>query len=242
MSTTFEIAGQIITVYQHKDTHMSKDTFVYLHTLKENGSNTWQQCTALGCPPCTLVSIEVPDWGNRLTPWECAGLFAEDPPFEGHAEKQLSTLQEIAKETERRLSVQPSKRCIAGYSLAGLFAAWAPFQTNLFNAVVSASGSLWYPGFPEYARQHNPKGTLEAAYFSLGTKEAKTPSRLLRNVAKGTEAVRAAFEAKGVPTFFEKNPGNHFKEPDLRMAKGICWTVGKICSDGTVPHKTDQEQ
>ena len=80
-----------------------------------------------------------------LTPWECPGIFADDAPFAGHAKRQLEALSEIVQKTEAQLRGHPAHRCIAGYSLAGLFATWAPFQTDLFDAVASASGSMWYP-------------------------------------------------------------------------------------------------
>lgn len=118
-------------------------------------------------------------------------------------------------------------RTIAGYSLAGLFATWAAFNSSAFSRIASASGSLWYPDFAHFATETPLACPIDCAYFSLGSKEAKTPSRLLRNVATGTDEVVAAFRSKGVPTQFESNPGNHFKEPALRMARGITWTISQ---------------
>ena len=40
---------------------------------------------------------------------------------------------------------------IAGDSMAGLFAVYALYRTQVFSRVASASGSLWYPGLLEYA-------------------------------------------------------------------------------------------
>lgn len=118
-------------------------------------------------------------------------------------------------------------RTIAGYSLAGLFATWASFNSSAFSRIASASGSLWYPKFARFVAERPLTRPIDCAYFSLGSKEAKTPSRLLRNVATGTDEVVVAFRSKGVPTRFETNPGNHFKEPALRMARGIAWAVSQ---------------
>ena len=118
-------------------------------------------------------------------------------------------------------------RTIAGYSLAGLFATWASFNSSAFSRIASASGSLWYPKFARFVAERPLTRPIDCAYFSLGSKEAKTPSRLLRNVATGTDEVVAAFRSKGVPTQFESNPGNHFKEPALRMARGITWAISQ---------------
>ena len=206
--------------------------FVYMHEIQDESDAVLKRCAELGCPPFVLVAIHVPEWNDMLTPWECPGIFADDAPFAGHAEHQLEIISEIVQKTEGQLGARPSHRCIAGYSLAGLFATWAPFQTDLFDAVASASGSMWYPGFAEYVEAGMFDRPPRCAYFSLGSKEARTPSRLLRGVADGTQRVVGAFRMKGVRTVFESNPGNHFKEPDLRMAKAICWAVSNCGKDG----------
>ncbi len=225
---TLNLSGEIITLYRSNNTIVDNDTIVYLQTVQGNGQDVWQQCTALGAQNFTLVAVEVKNWNNALTPWPCEGMFAEDKPFAGQAEQRLASLEQTVQETENHLGARPSHRYIAGYSLAGLFATWAPFKTDMFDACISASGSLWYPGFAEFAAKSPLLSPLKGAYFSLGTKEAKTPSRLLRNVASGTQSVIESLEAKGIPTYFEKNPGNHFKEPDLRMAKGIYWALENL--------------
>lgn len=239
MKTTLNIAGERVTVTAFGDEACagfgdasvapnaveSCVTFVYMHEIQDESDAVLKRCAELGCPPFVLVAIHVPQWNDMLTPWECPGIFADDAPFAGHAKRQLEALSGIVQKTEAQLGGHPAHRCIAGYSLAGLFATWAPFQTDLFDAVASASGSMWYPNFAEYVEASEFEHPLRCAYFSLGSKEARTPSRLLRGVADGTQRVVAAFEAKGVKTVFESNPGNHFKEPDVRMAKAICWAV-----------------
>lgn len=228
MEQTVEIAGQTVSIHYSGNTLASYDPIVYLHSLKGNGSEVWGQCQSLNCPPFTLISIPTPNWNNSLTPWKCEGLFAEDKPFEGNARQHLLQLETMVAQTEQHLETTPHHRCIAGYSLAGLFATWAPFNTTLFDALASASGSLWYPDFSEYVSINTFAKKPLCAYFSLGTKEAKTPSRLLRSVSQRTKSVVSSFQEKGVETLFESNPGNHFKEPDLRMAKGICWMLRQL--------------
>lgn len=218
---------------------------VYLHEIQDDGKAVWRQCLALGCRDFALIAIQIPTskWNDALTPWECTGLFADDAPFKGLANNQLQLLlREIVPQAEQLLAslscsaedtqgnpreneCQGPTRILAGYSLAGLFATWATFQCNAFSRIASASGSLWYPGFDAFAAERPSARKPESAYFSLGNKEARTPSRLLRHVADGTANVVSAFREKGVETVFEKNPGNHFKEPDVRMAKGIAWVL-----------------
>ena len=204
---------------------------VYLHVYDGDGLDVLSECQRIGCPPFTLVAIKPACWNDDLTPWECPGLFADDAPFAGHAQDQLRLLEEeIIPQVERECGKPNSPRIcrtVAGYSLAGLFATWASFNSSAFSRIASASGSLWYPDFARFVTEAPLAHPIDCAYFSLGSKEAKTPSRLLRNVATGTHEVVAAFRSKGVPTQFESNPGNHFKEPALRMARGIAWAISQ---------------
>lgn len=201
---------------------------VYLHVHDGDGSEVLRLCRELGCRDFVLAAIRPRCWNDDLTPWECPGLFADDAPFAGKAAEQLRLLEsEIIPRVEGDAPRKPEQRVLAGYSLAGLFATWATFNSAAFGLVASASGSLWYPDFAGYAQATEFACKPTCAYFSLGSKEARTPSRLLRNVAQGTRDVVELFEARGVPTAFEQNPGNHFKEPALRMAKGIAWALGR---------------
>ena len=201
---------------------------VYLHVHDGDGSEVLRLCRELGYRDFVLAAIRPRCWNDDLTPWECPGLFADDSPFAGKAAEQLRLLEsEIIPRVEGDAPRKPEQRVLAGYSLAGLFATWATFNSAAFGRVASASGSLWYPDFTGYAAANEFARKPACAYFSLGSKEAHTPSRLLRNVAQSTRDVVDLFEARGVPTLFEQNPGNHFKEPALRMAKGIAWALGR---------------
>ena len=201
---------------------------VYLHVHDGDGTEVLRLCRELGCRDFVIAAIRPRCWNDDLTPWECPGLFSDDAPFAGKAAEQLRLLEsEIIPRIEGDAPRKPEQRVLAGYSLAGLFATWACFNSAAFGRVASASGSLWYPDFTGYAAANEFARKPACAYFSLGSKEARTPSRLLRNVAQGTRDVVELFEARGVPTVFEQNPGNHFKEPALRMAKGIAWALGR---------------
>ena len=161
MKTTLNIAGERVTVTAFGDETCAASgdasvapnaaescvPFIYMHEIQDESDAVLKRCAELGCPPFVLVAIHVSQWNDMLTPWECPGIFADDASFAGRADRQLEALSEIVQKTEARLGVRPAHRCIAGYSLAGLFATWAPFQTDLFDAVASASGSMWYPNF-----------------------------------------------------------------------------------------------
>ena len=199
---------------------------IYLPTPEGDGADVWESCQALGCPPFTLVTITVPLWDDDLSPWPCPPLTRSDVESAGKGADELALLRDtIMPAVETDASASPSFRVIAGYSLGGLFALWSLYQTDCFSRAVSASGSLWFPEFLEYARAHTFARTPERVYLSLGSKEHKTPNRLLRTVKDRTQEFADLLAARGVEQVFETNPGNHFKDEALRTAKGIAWIL-----------------
>ena len=132
---------------------------------------------------------------------------------------------EVVPQVERLLDAPPAWRCLAGYSLAGLFAVWTAFQTDLFTRILSASGSMWYPGWLEYARQHETAVPLQGVYLSVGDKESTSRNAVLQTVGERTQALADLLASRGVNVKFELNPGNHFKNPPLRVVKGIKWLL-----------------
>ena len=76
----------------------------------------------------------------------------------GGADDYLRLLvEEVMPRAEKELPGSLAWRGIAGYSLAGLFALYAIYQTDVFSRVGGMSGSLWFPSFKEYVFFHEPK-------------------------------------------------------------------------------------
>lgn len=63
---------------------------VYLHVYDGDGLDVLNECGNIDCPPFTLVAIKPACWNDDLTPWKCPGLFADDAPFAGRAQDQLT--------------------------------------------------------------------------------------------------------------------------------------------------------
>ena len=212
-----------VTVYSE---HAERVPTIYLPVVMGNGSEVYDRCQELDCPPFTLVAIGGLDWNRELSPWACDGAVRDSEPFGGQASEFLDELlNQIVPQVESSLPCPPSWRGIAGYSLAGLFSLWSLWQTDAFDRAASASGSLWFPGFIDYARERTMTATPDAAYLSLGKKETKTPNRMMRHVLDDTRAMEELFIEHDIPTTLELNPGNHFTQTDLRMARGIHWIL-----------------
>ena len=82
-------------------------------------------------------------------------------------------------------------------------------------------GSLWFPEFKEYAVSHKLKNKPDKLYLSLGDKEVMTRNPALKTVQDNTGFLADYYRENGIYTEFEINEGNHFKDADLRSAKGI---------------------
>ena len=79
----------------------------------------------------------------------------------------------------------------------------------------------------EYIFSHEPKRRPDCVYFSLGDKESKTRNPILRSVRQDTEEIQAFYQAKGIDTAFQLNPGNHYNNTMERTAAVICWLLRK---------------
>ncbi|MGI6212893.1 MAG: alpha/beta hydrolase [Anaerovoracaceae bacterium] len=196
---------------------------VYLNTFMEEESEKVRACLEQEpCPAHTLVTVSGIDWNDEMTPWYSAPLSKRDTACGGKADSYITWMeQELSPSIEGKLSEPPAYRIIAGYSLAGLFAAYSLYQTTLFRRAACMSGSFWYPDFLEFAESHELRQQPEFVYFSLGDKESRTRHPLMKQVGDRTQALAQVFQKKGIPTVFEWNPGNHFRDVELRTAKGI---------------------
>lgn len=199
---------------------------VYLNTYGREGAQVLRLLQESGCRDLSLVAVSGLAWNHDMAPWDIPPISANDTPCTGGAGAYLRLLLEkIMPEAEDALPGKPVWRGIAGYSLAGLFAVYAVYQTDVFSRVGSISGSLWFPGIREYIFSHTLSRKPDCMYFSLGDKESRTRNPFLKCVQENTEAIRTFYERQGINTAFQLNPGNHFKDGALRTAAGIRWIV-----------------
>ena len=199
---------------------------VYSIDYHENGQLLLDACKQVGCSGFNLVTISGLHWNQELSPWAVETVVSRDDNFAGEADQWLSLLTgEVVPQVEQLLEAPPAWRMLAGYSLAGLFAVWTAFHSDLFTRILSASGSMWYPGWLEYVAEHQLVADVQGIYLSVGDKESTSRNAVLQTVGERTQAVAALMGERGIPSKFELNPGNHFKNPPLRVAKGIHWLL-----------------
>lgn len=219
----FAAGGKTVTLYP---ADAADAPVLVLPVYDGDGADVAQALAGRQAPPAHLAVIGGLDWGGDMTPWPCPPLSKYDAPCTGGADRCLAGLTErILPEAERRMGARPCWRGIAGYSLAGLFALYTLYRTDVFSRAASVSGSLWFLRFLEYAEAHAPAALPERVYFSLGGREARTRHPLMKTVQARTEAVERLFRARGAETVFVQNRGGHFTDPAGRTAAGIDWLL-----------------
>lgn len=175
-----------------------------------------------------LVVIGISDWNRQLSPWDATAILGKDDfAGEGEVLKKWMVEEGIPKVLRHfNLEMKNIELLIGGYSLAGLFALWTYYEIGLFQGVASCSGSLWYPGWMEYAKTHSPKEGSRI-YLSLGTKEEKTQNKTLSQIGNYTRELYQWYKnTKNVKkAILEWNNGNHFTEVEERLVKGFLWLL-----------------
>ena len=162
-----------------------------------------------------LLAVKVEDWNEELSPWEADAVFG-DKGFGAGASDTLAEIIGLCTDKSRDYY-------IGGYSLAGLFALWSAYQTDVFKGVAAVSPSIWFPGFLDYMKANTIK--TGNVYLSLGDKEAKTRNQIMSKVSDRIEEAYELLRNRQVDTVLEWNKGNHFAQPEVRMAKGFAWVL-----------------
>ncbi|SCX85174.1 esterase [Butyrivibrio sp. INlla14] len=162
-----------------------------------------------------LIAVRINNWNNDLSPWEAPAVFGKEN-FGGDASTTLCELLKLCNDKGK-------KYYIGGYSLAGLFALWAAYQTDIFEGVAAASPSMWFPGFVDYMKKNEIK--TDSVYLSLGDREEKARNPIMATVGDRIREAQIMLKEKGVNCILEWNEGNHFKDADIRTAKAFAWVL-----------------
>lgn len=215
----FNIKDKKITLYKSTDKNAP---FIVFNTFEGDGEGVYKELQNMGCTFLNLLVVGNIDWNHDMSPWYMPSIYSKEKSFSGGADEYLRLLiDEILPKTKELIEGVPKFTGIAGYSLAGLFAVYAMYKTDVFDRVASMSGSLWFSNFIEYCKRNEYKRLPDKIYFSLGDKEANTRNPVLKTVQDKTIELSEYFKILGSEVIFELNPGNHFTDTILRSAKGI---------------------
>ncbi len=176
--------------------------------------------------PFRLACLPCGDWNRDLSPWEAPPVFGRES-FGGGAAETLARLTDWLDTQEDGTPV-----LLGGYSLAGLFALWAAYQSDRFRGVAAVSPSVWFPGWTDWIRGRPIR--TGAVYLSLGDRESRTRNPVMASVADCIAAQERALRG-GVPCVLEWNEGNHFRDAALRTAKGFVWLLEQTARGAAAP-------
>lgn len=236
--------GRKIRIYPGTEKHQGTDrqqesennTFlpvVYANMFIESGAEVLFEYQKLKGPAFHFVTVSDLRWNDDLSPWYHGAVMAKGEAFGGMADGYLDFFTgQVMPYAEEKLG-NVSARIIAGYSMAGLFALYAPHRTAVFDSAVAASASVWYPDFTDYVKKQDFLKKPEAIYLSIGDREVRTKNPYLRESEHCMEKLCAIYRERQIPTVFERNPGNHYQNAPLRLAKGIKWALERTTGSGS---------
>ena len=195
---------------------------IVFHSFSDEGEAVYQELRKQNAPECHFLSIAIHDWQREMSPWPAAALSKDAEVFSGGADAYLeSLLSTILPWAGERIRGKASFMGVAGYSLAGLFALYAMYKTDVFSRVAAMSGSFWFPGMRNFCKENTMKILPEKLYLSIGDQESRTRHPILKTMQENTEELLGYFRSLGIPCQYELNPGNHFQDVNLRCARGI---------------------
>lgn len=195
----------------------AKKVLIYLTTEddEESVNNVLELISKDTNESFCLAAYMIHDWNKELSPWPAPAVFGKEDFGDGAADTLKTILNYCTDATKTYY--------IGGYSLAGLFALWAAYNSEIFKGVAAASPSMWFPNFDTYMEEHEIKAGN--VYLSLGDREEKTKNPVMATVGDKIKKAHTLLESKGVNCTFELNEGNHFKDVYIRTAKGYIWLI-----------------
>ena len=174
--------------------------------------------------PFSLVALLIEDWNQELTPWAAPAVFGRIPFGDG----ANNTLKFVTEQLLPSLAADGicdtgMRLLLGGYSLAGLFALWTAYQTDVFDGIAAASPSVWFPKWIDYATEKRPLS--KSVYLSLGDKEERVKNPVMAQVGNAIRKQQELLLEQEVNTILEWNAGNHFVDSEKRMANGFAWLL-----------------
>lgn len=173
-----------------------------------------------------IVSIKPSNWNDDFTPWNAPAFRPNEAAPLGNGHNYINILTNKVKSfVDENFRTRPMAEdsILLGYSLGGLTALYALYQTDVFGKIGSLSGSLWYDNWISFMETEKPAVKDAKVYLSLGKQEIKSRNVRMAKVGECTErATEILKEQLGSENVvFDWNNGGHFTEIPQRFAKAI---------------------
>ena len=236
MKTTETIGGRDCTIYT-----MDGAQILLLQPVDDHDQSLLDSEVELICShtdaPFNMVAFGINDWMSELTPWPAPPTFGKQPFGDG-AEMTLGYVKNVLIPTlQERWGAM--KVVLGGYSLAGLFALWAGYNSDICDGIAAASPSVWYPQWTVYIDRKEMHS--DAVYLSLGDREFRTKNPVMAHVDDAIRKQHELVSAQGIETVLEWNPGGHFIDSEKRMARAFGW-VCEVLNNGMFYKENPDDQ
>lgn len=200
---------------------------IYLHALDFDAASMGEiyKLVSRGADfVLAAIYLNEAQWGDKLSPWAAKSPFKGARDFAGGGAAHLKNFtDELIPRIERHVFGvgKPAWRACAGYSLAGLFSAYAAFASDKFQKIACVSASFWFSGFDAFVATRSPQMGLAHVYASLG--EAEMNPKNPRGALCGETARNfiAKCRSAGAKAEFEQNLGGHMQDEIARISKAI---------------------
>ena len=202
---------------------------IYLHALGFDATGMceiYELVSRRSGADFVLVAIYLSEaqWGDKLSPWAAKSPFKGARDFAGGGAAHLEKFtDELIPRIERHVfgARKPAWRACAGYSLAGLFSAYAAFASDKFQKIACVSASFWFDGFDAFVAAHSPQRGLAHVYASLGEAEMNPENPRGALCGKTARNFIAKCRSAGASAVFEQNPGGHMQDEIARISKAL---------------------
>lgn len=191
----------------------------------DSGKEIIEEAKKRGLWDFHLVTTAGIQWDQDLSPWPHAWIIEPNDDFTGGANDFLAFLLNDVKPWVEEVLPDAGEKIINGYSMGGLFSLYSLYNTDYFTKVICVSGSVWYPGFVEYAKSHPLKADVKSIFMSMGKLEIKVKNPVLRTTQDHFEELEAYYRSLGIEDTFVLNPGNHYQHAVERTVNGIEWSM-----------------
>ncbi len=202
---------------------------IYLHALEFGAASVgeiYELVSRQSGADFVLAAIYLSEtqWGDKLSPWAAKSPFKGMHSFAGGGAEHLEKFtDELIPRIERHVfgAGKPAWRACAGYSLAGLFSAYAAFASDKFQKIACVSASFWFSGFDVFVAAHSPQRGLAHVYASLSEAEMNPKNPRGALCGETTQNFIAKCRSTGADAVFEQNPGGHMQDEITRISKAL---------------------
>lgn len=161
-------------------------------------------------PSIFLFGLHARSRFDDYTPWAAESFRTDCPPFGGKgAEYHHLLFKTLLPELKTKYPLDDSRLAYGGYSLGGLAAVWSLFEYTDIPYIFSLCGSFWYPGFPEYCREHKVLHSNASVYLLNGKREGGKHGNRLENAPKYAAEVHQALRMQIAHTTVVFDPFGH---------------------------------